>query len=476
MAHSSWVCRWRVILGLKERTAYAWMYLRFAKYFILRHSIYYTYYKGKRTVWRVASGNSQKHSAENAPKPTVEKNKTDCQALKESEEQYRSLFKHMLNGFAYCKILNNEKGGPADFVYLEVNDSFEKLTGLKKSEVIEKKVTELFPNIRELNPGLIETYGRVAETGKSEQFELYFKPLENWLAITAYSPKKGYFVAVFDNITEQKQVSQRLEEHSQGLELTVAARTQELTEMHDRLLKAERFAAIGELAGMVGHDLRNPLTSIKNAAYYLNRKRGTLMDVKEKSMFEIIDKSVEHANKIINNLLDYSKEISLEIEECTPKSLIDYVLLMTQIPKNIRIHDQTQDQPTMWVDSNKMERVFINLIKNAIDAMPQGGKLEIGSHQKGENVDFTFADTGTGMTEQTKAKIFMPLFTTKAQGMGFGLAICKRIVEAHGGKISAESILGKGTTFTITLPIEQELKVQGQEVIAAEESPIQNSI
>jgi signal transduction histidine kinase len=108
--------------------------------------------------------------------------------------------------------------------------------------------------------------------------------------------------------------------------------------------------------------------------------------------------------------------------------------------------------------------------------MPQGGKLEISSHQKGENVDFTFADTGTGMTEQTKAKIFMPLFTTKAQGMGFGLAICKRIVEAHGGKISAESILGKGTTFTITLPIEQELKVQGQEAIAAEESPIQDSI
>jgi signal transduction histidine kinase len=193
-------------------------------------------------------------------------------------------------------------------------------------------------------------------------------------------------------------------------------------------------------------------------------------------MFEIIDKSVEHANKIINNLLDYSKEISLEIEECTPKSLIDYVLLMTQIPQNVRIHDQTQDQPTMWVDSNKMERVFINLIKNAIDAMPQGGKLEVSSHQKGENVDFTFADTGTGMTEQTKAKIFMPLFTTKAQGMGFGLAICKRIVEAHGGKISAESILGKGTTFTITLPIEQELKVQGQAAIAAEESPFQDSI
>ena len=153
----------------------------------------------------------------------------------------------------------------------------------------------------------------------------------------------------------------------------------------------------------------------------------------------------------MENLLEYSKEISLEIEECTPRSLMDYVLLMTQIPQHVKIHDRTEDQPTMWVDSNKMERVFINLINNAIDAMPKAGTLEISSQQVGENVEFTFADTGVGMSEQTKAKMFMPLFTTKAQGMGFGLAICKRIVEAHGGKIAVESSLSKGTTFTVTL-------------------------
>jgi len=397
------------------------------------------------------------------------------EALRESEERYRVLFTHMLDGFAYCKVITDEKGVPVDFVYLEVNDAFEKLTGLKKSDVIGKKATVVFPTIWETHPEVIDTYGRVAETGKSEQFELNFKPLDIWLAITAYSPKRGYFAALFDNISEQKRASQRLEEYSQGLEMTVAARTQELTEMHERLLKSERFAAIGELAGMVGHDLRNPLTSIKNAAYYLNHKRGTLMDAKEKAMFDIIDKSVDHANKIIANLLDYSREITLEIEECTPKSLIDYVLLMIQIPVNVKVHDETEDQPTMWVDSNKMERVFLNLIKNAIDAMPQGGKLDIISKQNGQDVDFIFADTGIGMSEQTKAKIFMPLFTTKAQGMGFGLAICKRIVEAHGGKITAESVLGKGTTFTITLPIEQELKVKCLEVAGSEESLVQTN-
>ncbi len=387
------------------------------------------------------------------------------QALKENEEKYRSLLKNMLNGFAFCKMVTDEEGKPTDFIYLEVNDSFEKLTGLTKSMVLGKKATEAIPDIKELHPEIIETYGRVAQTGITEYFEVYFKPLEIWLSISAYSFKKGYFAAVFENLAEQKQVRKELEDYSRGLEFTVAARTQELTETHDRLLKAERFAAIGELAGMVGHDLRNPLTSIKNAVYYLNRKQGASMDAKERVMFDVIDKSVEHANKIIGNLLDYSREITLEIEECTPKSLIDYVLLMTQIPPQIKIHDCTQDQPTMWVDSNKMERVFLNLINNAIDAMPKAGTLNITSRQVDENVEFTFADTGIGMSEQTKAKMFMPLFTTKAQGMGFGLAICKRIVEAHGGKITVESSLSKGTTFTITLPIEQNLKSKSAECL-----------
>jgi signal transduction histidine kinase len=195
------------------------------------------------------------------------------------------------------------------------------------------------------------------------------------------------------------------------------------------------------------------------------------MDAKEKQMFEVIDKSVEHANKIGDNLLEYSREISLEIEECSPRSLLDYILLMIQIPAHTKIMDRSLDEPTIWVDANKIERVFVNLIRNAIEAMHEKGTLEIRSRQKGENMEFTFADTGQGISEQTMAKIFMPLFTTKVQGMGFGLAICKRIVDAHGGKITVESTLEKGTTFTITLPIEHKLEVEDKkELVIPQES------
>jgi signal transduction histidine kinase len=238
--------------------------------------------------------------------------------------------------------------------------------------------------------------------------------------------------------------------------VTIVRDLTERKQIQQRLVKSERFAAIGELAGMIGHDLRNPLTGIKNAAYYLKRKQGNLDPEKAVEMTMVIDRSVDHANAIINDLLDYSRDIHLELEESTPTSLFAVALASIQIPERIKIVNKSTDEPTMLLDLDKIERVFVNIIKNAVDAIPENGTLELTNRQGEEEVEFIFRDTGTGMSEQTIARIFTPLFTTKAKGMGFGLAICKRIVEAHNGKIKVESAVGKGTTFTVTLPIEQE--------------------
>jgi signal transduction histidine kinase len=168
-------------------------------------------------------------------------------------------------------------------------------------------------------------------------------------------------------------------------------------------------------------------------------------------MLNVIDRSVEQANNIVADLLDYSREMHLELEEYSPKSLIDYVLLSVTVPPTVKIVDRTQNSPLIKVDASKMERVFVNLIKNAIEAMPNGGTLKLASTQNTDDLQITFSDTGIGMSEDVLAKLFTPLFTTKARGMGLGLPICKRIVEAHGGKISVQSTANKGTTFTITL-------------------------
>jgi PAS domain S-box-containing protein len=130
------------------------------------------------------------------------------EALRDSEKKYRSLFENMLEGFAYCKMLYDNQGSPVDFVYLDINSAFERLTGLK--DVIGKRATEAIPGIMEEYPELFNTYDRVASTGKPEKFEIEFKPLGIWLSISVYSTERGYFVAVFDNITDRKQAEKEL--------------------------------------------------------------------------------------------------------------------------------------------------------------------------------------------------------------------------------------------------------------------------
>ena len=115
-------------------------------------------------------------------------------------------------------------------------------------------------------------------------------------------------------------------------------------------MQSERLVAIGEMAGMVGHDLRNPLAAIKNASYFLRKKQGAFIGDSGNEMLNAIDRSVEHANSIVADLLDFSREIHLDLEEYSPKSLVNYVLLAMQIPDNVKITQKIQSEPAVWVD------------------------------------------------------------------------------------------------------------------------------
>ncbi|MFC1974955.1 PAS domain S-box protein [Chloroflexota bacterium] len=161
-------------------------------------------------------------------------------ALRKSEEKYRSLFENMIDGFAYCKILLDENDHPIDFVYLEVNDALERLTGLRKQDVVGKRVTEIIPTIKDTYPELFDIYGEVALTGQETQFDLHFEPLEIWLSISAYSFQKGYFVAVFENITERKQAEEALQRHAERLRI--------LHEIDQAILSAQSPEAIARAA------------------------------------------------------------------------------------------------------------------------------------------------------------------------------------------------------------------------------------
>ena len=145
------------------------------------------------------------------------------EALRKNEEKYRSLFENMLEGFAYCKIILDVTGRPVDFMYLDVNEAFEKLTGLKREDVLGRRVTDAIPGILESHPELFEIYGNVALTGEATAFELFFEPLKIWLSISVYCPHEGHFVAVFNNITERRQAEEALRESEKQASAAIEA-------------------------------------------------------------------------------------------------------------------------------------------------------------------------------------------------------------------------------------------------------------
>jgi PAS domain S-box-containing protein len=231
----------------------------------------------------------------------------------------------------------------------------------------------------------------------------------------------------------------------------------ELKETQQRLLRSERLAAIGELAGMVGHDLRNPLQAIRNSAACLKLLLDSNRSHEIEDVLRAVDQSIEYSNNIVTDLLDYSREVRLELTRTTPKLMLEKTLSMVEFPQNIQLLNTVEDDSEINVDVDKMTRVFINITKNAIEAMPKGGTLTITSERPNKDLKIAFTDSGTGMTKEDMEKLWTPLHTTRAKGIGFGLPICKRVVDAHGGCIDVRSKIDHGTTFTVILPLKTEV-------------------
>ncbi|HEX9261089.1 MAG TPA: PAS domain S-box protein, partial [Candidatus Bathyarchaeia archaeon] len=572
------------------------------------------------------------------------------------------------------------------------------LTGLKKEAVIGKRVTQAIPGIREANPELFDIYGRVALTGKEERFELYFKPLKIWLAVSAYSPSRGYFAAIFENITERKRTEAELRSINKELEERVTERTaevsserqrlynvletlpayvvlldkdyrvpfanklfrerfgvshgrpcysflferdspcencetykvmknnrphrwewagpdgrdydiydfpfveadgsnlilemgiditerkraekqlnaaslyarslieasldplvtisaegkitdvneatelvtgfsrnqligsdfssyftqpaeakkgylkaftegyvrdyplairhrdgkithvlynatvfknehgevkgvfaaarditeriqaEELAEENARKLKdAERLAVIGATAGMVGHDIRNPLQSIIAELYLARSELDSLpkgeAEENLKASMDTIEEQISYINKIVSDLQDFAKPLAPCIEDVDAGQLIQGVISTMNIPESIELaFSKKGDFPKLKTDSAFMKRIMTNLIANALQAMPNGGKLTITAQIGEEKAVISVQDTGEGIQETVKDKLFTPLFTTKAKGQGFGLSVVKRLVTALNGSVSFESQVGKGTRFIVEIP------------------------
>jgi signal transduction histidine kinase len=224
--------------------------------------------------------------------------------------------------------------------------------------------------------------------------------------------------------------------------------------MQDKLMRAERLGALGALAGSVSHEMRNPLNVIKSSAFYL---RGRLGDKDEKVVTHLdrVERSIERADNIINDLLSFSRITAIKPLETDARRLVETIVSELQAPEGVNVAIKApEDMPAVRIDPLLFGQVLNNLLLNSFQAMPEGGTVEIELAREEQYFKTTVRDDGIGVSAENLPKIFEPLFSTKAVGTGFGLAVCKRNVEEQGGTIEIESEEGRGTRVTVRLPLD----------------------
>ena len=243
-----------------------------------------------------------------------------------------------------------------------------------------------------------------------------------------------------------------LRDYSADLERTMAERNRELREAQEKLLRREKLSILGQMAGSVGHELRTPLATIANAVSYLK----TLLTSGDKDILEYLDiirDEARAAEKFIRDLLDLSRIKSFDRQVIPIADVVTWILTRQPPPEAVQVTlDLPDDLPDLFVDPTHVEQIFINLISNACQAMPQGGTLTIRARPDDGMVSIEVSDTGVGIALEHLNKLFEPLFTTKPKGIGLGLAVSKNLIEVNGGSISVESDAGKGSVFLLRLP------------------------
>jgi PAS domain S-box-containing protein len=367
--------------------------------------------------------------------------------LEKSEKRYRDLINTLNEGLWETD---------ADTVTTFVNPKMAELLGYKPEEMIGKKVFDFIAG--EDHPAM-QKHKLKRRKGISEQYEFQFvrkdgKKVHVQLGVTPIFDEKGMFIgslAGVQDITILKKTQSELAEQSRRLEERVEERTRDLKNAQEQLIAAEKMATLGELAGSVGHELRNPLAVISNSVYLL---KSTLPKTDEtiKEYIGMVEKETHNASRIINDLLDYSRIRPTSKESVNLADLTADLLAKLPVPDSVKLINKiSADLPAVNVNPQQVEQVLFNLVTNAVEAMPEGGELTLASsvNAKKNQISLSVSDTGVGIPAKNIKKIFEPLFTTKPRGIGLGLAIVKKLAELNNVTIQVKSKVGKGTTFTL---------------------------
>ncbi len=253
---------------------------------------------------------------------------------------------------------------------------------------------------------------------------------------------------------DMKHNKERLEEWSRVLEDKVEERTRELKKYQEMLVRQEKMAVLGQVSASISHELRTPLTGIKNSVYFLQTLGVEKHNPKIADHISLINMEVDVCVRVINNMLDFVRPKEPIKKLSRLESIVNESLGSSVLPSRVKVKtDFQKDLPMVMMDPFQMRQVFDNIVKNAFDAMAMGGELTVTVKAEVGQISIEFKDTGMGIAPDSLNKIFDPLYSTTPTGVGLGLTIVRQFVEAHGGGVEVKSELGKGSIFTVRLPL-----------------------
>lgn len=338
------------------------------------------------------------------------------EVLKKSEQRYRELYESFDEAFIVTDW---------ELTVTNWNKAAERVTTVPAEKALGRKVYEVLPEMLSVD------YTPYFESLKER------KPARFMMNMVSRQTKKP---SVFEISTYPS-------------ELGITIIVQDKTDMEE----SKRLSAIGATAGMVGHDIRNPLQAVLSETYLLKEDLKAMPDNNTKKdvveSLDSIENNVLYINKIVQDLQDYARPITPEISEAYLPDIFANIFKNVTIPDSIKLSVGMEAVEKIRTDRMLLQRALTNLVTNAVQAMPSGGELKIKGQINNGKIVITVADTGVGIPEEIKPRLFTPMMTTKAKGQGFGLAVSKRLIEALKGSISFMSEHGKGTTFRVELPL-----------------------
>jgi len=254
-------------------------------------------------------------------------------------------------------------------------------------------------------------------------------------------------------------VAVRITPHrSRGQTVGIVITLEDLSEVKDlteQLMRADKLSGLGELVAGVAHEVRNPLGVIKASVQMLEQEMDE--GCQDAELTHVMAQEIERLDSVVSALLDFGRPSQSQFGPVDSRRVLGEVVLLTKQfarQQNVTvINDSPDGLPDIRADEDRLKQIYVNLISNAIQAMPEGGKLIITAATREEFLRISFADTGIGISPEEKERIFDPFHTSRAEGTGLGLSIVHRIVDAHNGYITAESEPGAGSTFTVGLPL-----------------------